>query len=422
MPEVAANTQTATLADWLVAENESYSSDDPLATIETDKAVVDLTAEADGVLLRILASAGTEVPVGEPIAVIGQQGESAADVDRAIASLLEGAGTGRAARSPDVTTDGALAVTSPARGERIFTSPLARRLAKEAGIATESISGTGPNGRIVRKDVERTIAAQGAGRDGAEEPSRAGALRPATAAPVADRPTESRPPVAAFTDLPHSRMRRAIARRLTQSMRTVPHFYVRGSARVDELLRMRTQLNEVAAVKISVNDLIVKAVARAHQLVPAMNSIWTDDAIRRYSSVDIGVAVSTDDGLAAPVLRAVEQMSIGAVAETTRELGERARSGRLRQHELEGGCSTVTNLGMYGTDEFAAIINPPQSSILAVGGARSVPIATPEGNVEVGSVLSLTLSVDHRAVDGAIAAQWMRVLVQTLEAPVRILL
>jgi pyruvate dehydrogenase E2 component (dihydrolipoamide acetyltransferase) len=420
MPEVAANTQTATVADWLVAENESYSSDDPLATIETDKAVVDLTAEADGVLLRILASAGTEVTVGEPIAVIGQPGESAADVDRAMASLLDRAGTGRAARSPDIATGRTELVSSAARGERIFTSPLARRLAQEAGIATGSITGTGPNGRIVRKDIERTIAAQGASASAGG--GGGGGVRAPRAAPVTDRPIESPAAAAAFTDLPHSRMRRAIARRLTESQRAVPHFYVRGSARVDELLRVRTQLNEVAAVKISVNDLIVKAVARAHQLVPAMNSIWTDDAIRRYSTVDIGVAVATDDGLVAPILRAVEHMSIGAVAEMTREFAERARSGRLRQHELEGGSSTVTNLGMYGIDEFAAIINPPQSSILAVGGARSVPIATPEGDVEVGSVLSLTLSVDHRAVDGAIAAQWMRVMVQTLEAPVRILL
>jgi pyruvate dehydrogenase E2 component (dihydrolipoamide acetyltransferase) len=223
-----------------------------------------------------------------------------------------------------------------------------------------------------------------------------------------------------YVDQPLSRMRRAVAARLTESVTSAPHFYVRGVARVDELLRMRADLNDGAEVKVSVNDLVVKAVAKAHRSVPEMNVVWTGEAIRSFSSVDVAVAVATDTGLVTPVVRGVDALPVTAIARATRDFAARAREGRLQQSELEGGTVTVSNLGMYGVEEFAAILNPPQASILAVGAAREEAVVT-DGRLEVGTVLRVTLSVDHRPVDGAIAARWMAAFVSLLERPVRIL-
>jgi pyruvate dehydrogenase E2 component (dihydrolipoamide acetyltransferase) len=221
-------------------------------------------------------------------------------------------------------------------------------------------------------------------------------------------------------DIPHTRLRRAVATRLTQSVTTAPHFYVKGTARVDRLMELRAEVNSGGDVKVSVNDLLVKAMARAHTRVPEMNSIWTDDAIRRFSRVDIAIAVATDTGLVTPVLRDVDALSLTEIARASRDLAERARSGQLRQHELEGGSISISNLGMYGTEEFSAIINPPHSAILAVGAARPEAVVV-DGDVSVATVLHATLSVDHRPVDGATAAEWMREFVALLEAPARIL-
>jgi len=440
MPEVAAGTTSGTLCDWLVREDQQYSANDVLATIETDKAVVDFTADTDGILLRVLVSAGTEAPVGAPIALIARPGETVQNVDAVLATLVVG--------SPQMTTTSAspvavpggpaspcepvasnagtgervAAASSEGHNSRIFTSPLARHLAQEAGIATESITGTGPNGRIVRRDVELAIVAKKKG-DSQELPT-----APQSAGPVA-RPLTEIPDLdavaaltaAGFADTPHSRIRRAIALRLTESKQTIPHFYLRGSAQVDELLRLRTQLNEMSAVKISVNDLVIKAAACAHVAVPAMNVVWTADYVRHTSTVDIGTAVATTTGLVTPVLRAVERMPISVLAAATRDFAERARGGRLHQHELEGGSSTVTNLGMYGTEEFAAIINPPQSSILAVGAVRLEPVVTSKGKVRPRSVIRVTVSVDHRSIDGATAAHWMHAFLEALEQPIRLL-
>jgi pyruvate dehydrogenase E2 component (dihydrolipoamide acetyltransferase) len=215
-------------------------------------------------------------------------------------------------------------------------------------------------------------------------------------------------------------MRRAVAARLTESVTTAPHFYVRGVARVDELLRVRAELNDGAEVAVSVNDLVVKAVARAHQLVPEMNVVWTGEAIRSFAGVDVAVAVATDSGLVTPVVRGVDGLAVTAVARATRDVAARAREGRLQQPELEGGSITVSNLGMFGVEEFSAIINPPQASILAVGAARQEPVVT-DGRLGVATVLRVTLSVDHRPVDGAVAARWMSAFVSLLERPVRIL-
>jgi pyruvate dehydrogenase E2 component (dihydrolipoamide acetyltransferase) len=460
MPEVATNTPSAVLASWPVAENVPFSANDVIATIETDKAAIDVEAETDGVIVRTLVSAGADVPVGEAIALLATPGETVDDVDAALSALGASAPPGdRAphstapahpavpleltleefAGSPAATgatpsratlqkttppvASPSVASPAPAVAEangRTFASPLARRLARDAGLSLDELIGTGPSGRIVRRDVELVIA-----RRYAADPVAAPAETPdQVPAPRSDRPSPGTPAVLGaadgWTEVPHTRMRRAIATRLTQSKQTIPHFYLRGSARVDRLLALRTELNAQSPVKISVNDLVIKAVARAHRLVPAVNAIWTDDAMLTKPEVDLSLAVATDTGLVTPVLRDVGRMSISAVATATRDLTTRAREGRLQQAELEGGTGSITNLGMYGTEEFAAIINPPQSTILAVGAARREPVVGAEGALEVATVLRVTLSVDHRAVDGATAAEWMREFVRTLEEPLSI--
>lgn len=430
MPEVAANAVEAVLQEWQVAENAAFSAEETIATVETEKAVIDVEAEADGVILKRLVADGALVEVGAPIALLGDPGEQVDDVDALLSEL--GVTSGAAVVAPerrmvpddpeggtantgtqnglpapaaarDDTTDTADSegTTDPVdRDGRTFASPLARRLAREAGLAVQEIEGTGPGGRIIRRDVETAIA------------SRTGS--PASPAPP------SAPAGSGHADTPHTRMRRAIASRLTESKQTAPHFYLRSTVRVDELLRLRAQLNDGAPVKVSVNDLVIKAVARAHTMVPAMNVIWTPDAVRSFSSVDIAVAVATDRGLLTPVLRGVDSMSITAVAATVRDLAERAKAGTLRQEELDGGTISVTNLGMFGTEEFAAIINPPHSAILAVGAARQEPVVE-DGQLAVGTVMRVTLSVDHRPVDGVLAAQWLAAFVSLLERPAQIL-
>jgi pyruvate dehydrogenase E2 component (dihydrolipoamide acetyltransferase) len=393
MPEIAANTEEATLASWPVPERQPFRATDVIATVETAKAAVDVAAEADGVIVRMLVEPGTDVRVGDPIALLAAPGEQVDDVDAVLARLGV---NGAAPAVPPLVAP----VAPEPNGNRVFASPLARRTAREHGLVYETLSGSGPNGRITRRDVEAALAS-----------------KPAAAVPE--------PVVAAAPDShdvsSHSRMRRAIAQRLTESKQTIPHFYLRGTATVDDLLALRADLNAVSPTKISVNDLLLKAVAIAHSEVDGVNAVWTDDGMRRFDSVDLGVAVATDDGLLTPVVRGADRLSVGAIAAATRELAERARTGGLRQAELEGGATTITNLGMYGTEEFAAIINPPQSSILAVGAARKEPVATEDGELAVATVLRVTLSVDHRAIDGALAAQWMRAFLAVLERPLRIL-
>jgi pyruvate dehydrogenase E2 component (dihydrolipoamide acetyltransferase) len=249
------------------------------------------------------------------------------------------------------------------------------------------------------------------------------APQPASAQPnsrqaPAPRPAPA-PSGARFTDVPHSRIRHAIATRLTASKQTIPHFYLRRTARIDALLALRKQLNEVSTAKISVNDLIIKAVAIGHRAVPDANVIWTDDALRRYDTVDVGVAIASSRGLLTPVLRAVESSSLSTISSQVKAFAQTADDGKLMQRDLEGGTITVSNLGMYQVDEFAAIINPPQSAILAVGAGKPGP-AVVDGELTVATQLTMVLSVDHRAIDGALAAQWMTALVEALEAPMRL--
>jgi pyruvate dehydrogenase E2 component (dihydrolipoamide acetyltransferase) len=426
MPEIAAATTSAVLAGWPVAVNTRFSAADVIATVETDKAVVDVEAETDGVILRTLVAEGTEVEVGTAIAVLARPDETVDDVDAALAALGVSPGNGNGA-APASAPEREAPATAPAAGNgaaRRFASPLARRLAGEAGLLVTDLVGTGPGGRIVRRDVEAALA-QRVAHEEADLHDASPALpgTPATAPEVPSAPSVSATApreATGYTDQPLSRMRKAVAARLTESKTTAPHFYVRGVARVDALLQMRADLNDGADVRISVNDLLVKAVAKAHQQVPEMNVVWTGEAIRSFTGVDVAVAVATEKGLVTPVLTGVERRSITEVARATQDFAARAREGRLQQSELEGGSFTVSNLGMYGVEEFAAIINPPQAAILAVGAAKEEAVVT-EGRLEVATVLRVTLSVDHRPVDGAVAARWMSAFVSLLERPVRIL-
>ncbi|MEE1747688.1 MULTISPECIES: 2-oxo acid dehydrogenase subunit E2 [unclassified Streptomyces] len=420
MPAVAADAATAVLSAWQVAEGASFTKDDALVSIETDKAEVDVAAEQDGVLLKTLYEAGVEIEVGDPIAVLGAVGEQAGDLDALLAGLgVVAPGEAPKAVRRDVPEEpvarpaAASASGAPERGGRVFSSPLARRLAREAGLDIEALAGTGPGGRIVRRDVDAAVAAR---RTPEPESAPTPAASPAAAAvPRTAAPADT----GAHEDIPHSRMRRAIARRLTESKQHTPHFYLRATCAVDELLTLRQRINAVSPVKVSVNDLLIKAVATAHTQVPEMNAVWQPDAVRRFSAVDVSVAIATGTGLVTPVLRGIENLSVSAIAARTRAYAEQARAGALHPADLEGGSITVSNLGMYGVEEFAAIINPPQAAILAVGAARDEAVVR-DGAVTVAKVLGVVLSVDHRPVDGAVAARWLAAFTETVENPVRL--
>ena len=466
MPEVAANTLEATLSEWLLTEDAEFADGDAIATVETDKAAVEVPADGAGVLVRTLVGPGTTVAVGAPMALIAAPGETVADVDAALAELggtaapatvddpdapvrlagqtppTEVSGppdaappdaappdaAGPDAAGPDAAPpdSGPLRVGPPgmapaeagpragapaaaaANGApaRNMSSPLARRLVREHGLRLEDLTGTGPGGRIVRDDVRRAVAAR----------ELANASSPARPEGRPHHPQRT----VGWEDVPHTRMRRAIAGRLAESNREAPHFAIRGTARVDDLLALRAQLNSGDGQRISVNDLVVAAVARSHARLPEMNVVWTPDAVRRYAAVDVGIAVATERGLVTPVLRAVETRTVSSIARDAADLTERARAGALRQDELEGGTITVSNLGGYGVEEFTAVLNPPQAAILAVGAARKEAVVDGDA-LAVATVLHVTLTVDHRPVDGALAARWMAAFIALLEDPLRIL-
>lgn len=434
LPSVAADTDGGTLHQWLKQEGDSVAVGDALAEIETEKAIVEINAEQAGVLGRIVVQAGAaSVPINTVIGVLLAPGEGAADIDRALAesgAAAGGAGTpteaAKAGASIGASTSAAAAPvaeaaaaaastsSSPSRtsavastataarsatpGARVFASPLARRLAAQWHVDLLAVNGTGPHGRIVRRDVE-------AARDQAPA---------AIAQPASGRAPARR--------VPHTGMRRAIARRLTESKQHVPHFYLTLDCRMDALLALRSQANQGGTVKLSVNDFIVRAAALALREVPEVNVSWHDDAIEFHAGADVSVAVATDGGLVTPIVRDADVKSLSAIATEIVELAGRAKINRLKPEEFTGGSLTVSNLGMYGIKQFAAIINPPQAAILAVGAAERRPIVTESGDLAAATVMTVTLSADHRAVDGAVGARWLAAFKSLIENPVRILL
>lgn len=453
MPEIATGTAEAAIAGWMVAVGDEITSGQPIVEIETEKATVEYEAEDAGVLAGLLLDAGVAAAVGTPIAVLATGGQSAdealaeagveagvdgdpAVVPEAGAAEPEAEGSVSAqdadlapeeapaleeapvvAQTADPEPERSAAAPEADAGDRQFASPLVRKLVRERGLDLQGVTGSGPNGRIVRRDVEALQpAADRATAAPTEAPATPAAATPAPAA------TPQALPGAGYVDTPHTGMRRAIARRLTESKSTVPHFYLVAHCRMDALLGLRSQINAIDGVKVSVNDLVVKAVAGALTDVPAANAIWTDEATRTFDGVDIAIAVSVPAGLLTPVVRGVEKLSLGQLGAQIRDLASRARDGKLKQHELEGGSFSVSNLGMYGTSEFSAILNPPQSGILAVGAAEQRPVVQEDGSLGVATVMTVTLSADHRVLDGALAAEWLAAFQQRIEHPMSILI
>lgn len=420
MPSVLAGAAEAAIANWLVAPGDTVAVGDPLAEIETEKALVEYSAEQAGVVGRIVLAQGDTGEIGTPIAVLVADGETDADIDAALSGLAPTAGAGGAgagAADAGSAADGGSAANGgpaadggaasrPAARSRIFASPIVRKIAGEKGIDLTAITGTGPNGRIVRRDLERL------GR----VPRRDGAAADAVQDVQGVRDVPDVHVAAGDTLIPHTPPRRAIARRLTESKATTPHFYMVTECVVDELLRLRARINETSPVRISVNDFVVMAAAAAFRDVPEANVTWSEAGLIAHSAVDLSIAVATDGGLVTPVLRGVQTKRLSEIAAQASALAQRARDRRLMQHELEGGVFSVSNLGMYGTLEFSAIINPPQSGILAVGAATPQPVVV-DGAVTVATVMRCTLSVDHRAIDGALAARWLAAFTTRMHNP-----
>jgi pyruvate dehydrogenase E2 component (dihydrolipoamide acetyltransferase) len=400
MPSVLAGATEATISSWLVAPGDTVAVGTPIAEIETEKALVEYAAEDAGIVGRLVLAAGDSGEIGDPIVVLVADGETDADIDAALG-----------ATAPSDAAQGNGHQAAPVGRSRIFASPIVRKLAHERGIDLALVAGTGPNGRIVRRDLERFAVAPPA-----PAPVQAPVPEPEPAPVPATVPAPAPAPAGGDTLIPHTPIRRAIARRLTESKATTPHFYMTTECVVDELLELRRRVNETAPVKISVNDFVISAVAAAFRDVPEANVTWTDEGLIAHSSVDISIAVATDGGLVTPVLRGVDAKRLSEIAREAQALAQRARDRRLLQHELEGGTFSVSNLGMYGTLEFSAIINPPQSGILAVGAAKPQPVVV-DGSVTAATVMRCTLSVDHRAIDGALAARWLAAFTNRIQNP-----
>ena len=431
MPALSPTMTEGTLARWLKKEGEAVKAGDVIAEIETDKATMEVEAVDEGVLGKILVADGTEgVKVNEPIAVLVEEGEavpaSAAPAPApkpAAPPASAPAPTPAAAPPPPAPApSSAPAANGHARGEeRIFASPLARRMAAQAGIPLSSLKGSGPNGRIVKADIETA-------RGGAAPVPAAPAPAPSAAAPAPKLEAAPAPVITAPHRLvPNSAMRKVIARRLTEAKQTIPHFYVSMDIELDPLLKLRSELNAKSAkdgpgaYRLSVNDFIIKAAALTLRRVPTVNASFTEDNIILYDDVDISVAVSIPDGLITPIIRRADQKGLAAISSEMKDLAARAREGKLKLEEFQGGGFSISNMGMYGVSEFAAVINPPQAAILAVAAGQQRPVVK-DGALAVATVMTCTLSVDHRVVDGALGAEWLAAFKAIVEDPLSLML
>lgn len=448
MPALSPTMEKGTLAKWLVKEGDTVESGDVIAEIETDKATMEVESIDDGTVAKILVGEGTDdVPVGQIIAMLAEEGEdvsaveapaatapapapeaSAADASAPApetdASLLSGlkATQGTAAAAPEaMPTPVNGQITSAVAGDRVKASPLAKRIAKQEGLDLTAVAGTGPHGRVVKRDVEAALEAGGAA--------------PAAAAPGAPAATQAAAPAAAapsygpHDDIPFreerlSNMRKTIAKRLTESKTTVPHFYLTIECELDKLLAQRKELNAKLAdsgVKLSVNDFIIRASALALKKVPAANVQYAGDKMYWYERADISVAVAIEGGLVTPVVRGADQKGLAEISADVKDLATRARDGKLMPEDYAGGTFSISNLGMYGIKEFGAVINPPQGAILAVGAGEQRPVVK-DGALAVATVMSCTMSCDHRAIDGAVGAEFLAAFKSYIEDPITMLL
>lgn len=411
LPALTADFEGGTIEEWLKEPGDKIEVGDVIAEVSTDKAVIELQAEHAGTLGKILVAAGNEeVSVDTPVAILLLEGETPDALEgfdpgkRDEADFVPGS-SARAADIDDVQQETSPADSDADRGDRIFASPVAIRIANQLGIDLAAVEGSGPDGRIVLGDVEASAAKQ----DFASPP---------VSAPAARQSTVDLPPAGSFERMPADKIRTVIARRLGDAKRDIPHFYLTMDCELDKVLEARRQLNEATkdAPRISVNDFIIKACALALRDVPAANSGWAEDTLLRFTSVNIAVAVATPKGLITPVVFQADSKDLATISTEIKELASRAKEGRLKPEEYKGGSFTVSNLGMYGVREFSAIINPPQSCILAVGAGEKRPIVR-DGEIVVATVMNCTLSVDHRAVDGALGAEFLQHVKRYIEQP-----
>ena len=457
MPALSPTMTDGTLARWLVKEGDQVRAGDVIAEIETDKATMEVEAVDEGVLSRILVPDGTAgVKVNEPIALLQAEGDTDTDAEppapkaRDMAPEVASAPAEAPRPAAPLPNGRDIAASNGHDAERVFASPLARRMAKQAGIELASLRGTGPNGRIVRADIEaaakpgasppkpasKAVEAEAGGREtdavqaepvvqkAPSEPPKAQASK---AEPAKQASPPAQPSTASHTAVPNSTMRRVIARRMVESAQQVPSFYLSMDMEIDALLKLRADLNAKSpksgpgTFKLSVNDLVLKAVAVAMRRVPGVNASYTEDAVLLYADVDISIAVSIPNGLITPIIRKADQKGLAAISNETKALAARALAGELKPEEFQGGSFSVSNLGMFGVRNFTAIVNPPQSAILAVGAGEQRPVVR-DGQLAVAMVMTCTLTSDHRVIDGALSAEWMAAFKAIIEDPLSLML
>jgi pyruvate dehydrogenase E2 component (dihydrolipoamide acetyltransferase) len=419
MPALSPTMEEGTLSKWLVKEGDTVSSGDLLAEIETDKATMEFEAVDEGVIGKIMIAEGTEgVKVNAVIAVLLEDGESAGDISASAATPAAATAPSAEAAAPAVLTPTPAPAAPAAKdGNRVFASPLARRIAADKGVDLTTMTGSGPRGRIVKADVEGASAAPAA----VSAPAPTTVAMPASAsADAVAKMYEDRE----YTEIPLNGMRKTIAARLTEAKQTVPHFYLRRDINLDALLSFRGELNKQLAardVKLSINDFIIKACALALQSVPDANAVWAGDRVFNLKPSDVAVAVAIEGGLFTPVLKDAEVKSLSTLSAEMKDLATRAKDRKLAPHEYQGGSFAISNLGMFGIDNFDAVINPPHGAILAVGAGKKKAIVGPDGDLMVATVMSVTLSVDHRVIDGALGALLLNAIVDNLENPMGML-
>ncbi|ALV28724.1 pyruvate dehydrogenase complex dihydrolipoamide acetyltransferase [Pannonibacter phragmitetus] len=440
MPALSPTMEEGKLAKWLVKEGDKVSPGDVIAEIETDKATMEVEAVDEGTVAKIVVAAGTQgVKVNTLIAVLAGEGEdasAAAAAPAAAPAKAEAAPAKAEAAAAPAASAPAAAAPAPvsASGERIFASPLARRLASQNGLDLKAIAGSGPHGRIVQRDIEAALkSGTGKAAPATAAAPAAPAEAPKAAAAAAPAGPSKEQVLKLFAEgsyelVPHDGMRKTIAKRLTESKQTIPHFYVSLDCELDALLALRTQLNDAApkskdgkpAYKLSVNDMVIKAMALALRDVPDANVSWTDDAMVKHKHADVGVAVSIPGGLITPIIRSAEQKALSTISNEMKDLGQRAKDRKLKPEEYQGGTTAVSNMGMMGVKSFSAVVNPPHATILAVGAGEQRPVVR-NGALAVATVMTVTLSTDHRCVDGALGAELLGAFKGYIENPMSML-
>lgn len=435
MPALSPTMEEGNLAKWNVKEGDKVASGDVICEIETDKATMEVEAVDEGTIAKIVVPAGTQgVKVNALIAVLAEEGEDIAEAAKAADSTAPSTSSPsptQVAAAPAPTDAAPKAVTSAAaaapaqKGERVFASPLARRLATQAGLDLAGIAGSGPHGRIIKRDVDKAVAGGGA------KPAASSAQAPVLATGASDEQTLKLFKDNEYELVPHDGMRKTIAKRLVESKQTVPHFYVTVDCELDALLKLRAELNAAAPVtktengekpayKLSVNDLVIKATALALKAIPDANVSWLDSGMIRHKFADVGVAVSIPNGLITPIIRHADEKSLSTISNEMKDLAKRARERKLKPEEYQGGTTAVSNMGMYGVKDFAAIINPPHATIFAIGAGEQRAVVK-NGALAIATVMSVTLSTDHRAVDGALAAELAQAFKKLIENPLGML-